>query len=76
MPLLPPPPVVADAGTVFGEVAVRVGPHTDRLDVLVDGRLRVRLRPAPGPRRVAAPLPVGHHQVRVRARGPGGSATS
>lgn len=72
----PPPPVVADAGTVFGRVAVRVGPRTEVLELVVDGRVRARLRPPPGPRRVSAPLPVGRHVVRARARGPGGRRAS
>jgi beta-lactamase class A len=72
----PPPPVVADAATVFGEVAVRVGPRTDVLEMVVDGRVRVRLRLPPGPRRVSAPLPVGEHVVRARARGDGGVGMS
>ena len=43
----------------------------------MDGRARARpVRVPRGPRRVSVPVPVGHHQVRVRARGPGGAATS
>ena len=72
----PPPPIVADAGTVFGEVAVRVGPRTEVLEMVVDGRVRARLRLPGGPRRVAAPLLVGDHMVRARARGDGGARQS
>lgn len=72
----PPPPVVADAGTVFGEVAVRVGHGTEVLEMVVDGRVRARLRLPGGARRVAAPLPVGDHMVRARARGDGGARQS
>jgi beta-lactamase class A len=72
----PPPPIVADAGTVFGEVAVKVGRRTEVLEMVVDGRVRARLRLPGGPRRVAAPLPVGDHTVRARARGDGGARIS
>lgn len=68
----PPPPIVAEAGTVFGEVAVKVGRDTTVLEMVIDGKVRARLRLPGGPRRVAAPLPVGDHVVRARARGKGG----
>jgi len=42
----------------------------------VDGRRRARVRVPRGPRRVTVPVPAGHHEVRVRARGPGGAAAS
>jgi beta-lactamase class A len=72
----PPPPIVADAGTVFGEVAVRVGARTEVLEMVVDGKVRARLRLPGGPRRVSAPLPVGDHMVSARARGDGGTRRS
>lgn len=42
----------------------------------VDGRVGARVRVPRGPRRTSVPVPVGHHQVQVRARGPGGGAIS
>jgi beta-lactamase class A len=72
----PPPPVVAPAAVVYGRIAVRVGPRTTRVRVLADGRPGRARRVARGPRRVSVPLPVGRWSVRVRATGPGGSATS
>jgi beta-lactamase class A len=72
----PPPPALVDPGTAFGSLAARVGARTDALVVLVDGRRRLRIRPAPGPRRVALPVPVGEHDVQVEARGPGGARRS
>lgn len=72
----PPPPIVADAGTVFGEVAVKVGRGTDVLEMVVDGKVRARLRLPGGPRRVSGPLPVGDHIVKARARGKGGPRIS
>jgi beta-lactamase class A len=44
--------------------------------VRVDGRVRARVRLPRGPRHASVPVPVGHHEVRVRARGPGGAALS
>jgi beta-lactamase family protein len=72
----PPPPALVDPGTAFGSVDARVGARTDALLVLVDGRRRLRIRLAPGPRRVAVPVPTGEHVVQVEARGPGGARRS
>jgi beta-lactamase class A len=72
----PPPPVVIDPGVVFGRLAARVGPRTEVLEVVVDGRVRARVRLPGGPRQVSAPVPVGDHEVRLRARGPAGARMS
>lgn len=72
----PPPPVVAAPPVSYGRTAVRVGAGTRRLEVQVDGRIRVRRAVAPGPRRVSVPLPPGVRAVRARAAGPGGARWS
>lgn len=72
----PPPPVVVAAPVVYGRVTVRIGPRTGRVVPIVDGRALGPRRVAPGPRRVSVPLPVGRHDVAVRAIGPGGGRTS
>jgi beta-lactamase class A len=57
-------------------MAVRIGGRTTRVEVQADGRIRARMRVAPGPRRISVPLPVGAHAVRARAVGPGGARWS
>ncbi len=56
----------------MGHAVVQVGRDTTALGVWIDGRFVRRVRIPRAPRRVALPLPVGLHVVRLRARGPGG----
>lgn len=56
----------------MGHAVVRIGRDTTSLGVWIDGRFVRRIRVARAPARVAVPLPVGFHALRVRARGPGG----
>ncbi len=72
----PPPPVLAMPAVSFGQVAVRLGPGTLRIEVQSDGRITHRRRVPPGPRRVAVPVPPGVHPVRVKAIGRGGARWS
>jgi len=65
--------VVVTPGTAMGHVVVAVGVGTTSLGVWVDGRFRRRIRVRHAPGRLAVPLPVGLHDLRVRARGRGGA---
>ncbi len=69
---LPPPPVVAPGPVVYGRIAVRVGARTARIQAVTDGRDRLAVPVARGPRRVTLALPTGRWNLRVRAIGPGG----
>lgn len=72
MPVAPPPPVVLTPGTAMGHAVVRVGADTTSLGIWIDGRFVRRMPVRRAPARLAVPLPVGFHTLRVRARGPRG----
>lgn len=72
IPPPPPPPVLVTPGTAMGHAVVRVGRETTSVGVWVDGRLLRRVGVARAPSRIAVRLPVGFHDVRLRANGPGG----
>ncbi len=56
----------------MGHVAVEVGRGTTALGIWIDGRFVRSIRVPSGPRRLEGPLPLGRHELRLRARGPGG----
>ncbi len=72
----PPTPVITAPAISFGRIAVRVGEGTARVEVQAGGRITARLEVAPGPRRIAVPVPVGVNPVRVRAVGSEGARWS
>ena len=72
----PPAPVVSAPPVSYGRVAVGLGAGTRRIEVQAGGHITARLPVAPGPRRVAVPVPVGVNPVRVRAIGAGGARWS
>jgi beta-lactamase class A len=57
----------------MGEIVVAVGAGTTSLGVWLDGRFLRAVRVRRAPARLAVPLPVGLHDVRLRARGAGGA---
>ena len=61
---------------VYERVTVRVGPRTQRVELLSDGRLVGRQEVAPGPRVVQVPIAPGPWTLRARAVGAGGARTS
>lgn len=73
---LPPTPVIVTPGTAMGEAVVSVGDGTTVLGVWVDGTFRRQVRVKHAPARLAIALPIGLHQLRVRARGPSGTRWS
>ena len=72
MAALPPAPVIITPGTAMGEAVVAVGRDTKSLGVWLDGKFVRRIAVKRAPARLAVPLPIGLHTLRVRARGPGG----
>ena len=73
IPPPPPPPVIVTPGTAMGYAVVRVGRDTTSVATWIDGRFVRRIRVARAPARIAVRLPVGFHEVRLRARGLGGA---
>lgn len=72
IPPPPPPPVVVTPGTAMGHAVVRVGRETTSVGVWVDGRFLRRVRVGRAPSRIAVKLPVGFHELRLRASGRSG----
>jgi beta-lactamase class A len=56
----------------MGHVVVRIGRETTSVGVWVDGRFRRRVQVGRAPARIAVKLPVGFHELRLRANGRGG----